>query len=500
MKLRLRIAAATVAATVPMVIALVIADARARQHAAEQELYRFTSERLEDPGERERCERGQLSHEGPRDAAGPGRGPPPHRGPPDGPPPPPPGEGPPPERMRQGPDDRFGRHREPARLYGYDAQGRAIDADAPVLAAAEIAGLADAAMVSRSTLWNAGEVEIVLRAPWPGSRCAIVVARGTKEPWLGAILPPTRVWLAPIAVVLLAVVLAVGPFVRRIRRLTTAVERQAAAGYAEGEAPRPSGGDEVDALARAFAAAGREVQAQLAAKDRRERALREFLDDTTHDVMIPLTVLQGHLATLRDGGTDAPLDRATLGAAMQESHYIGSLLHNLAIAAKLDTERPELQRAPVDLGALVERVAARHRPISAQLGVALEHTVPEPPRWAHADVTLLEQALGNLVYNAIRHNRAGGHVAVFVDDVAPDRFVLHVLDDGPGIAAAELDAVRERGVRGDAARTRGTGGRGLGLDIATRVCELHGYALRMAAASGGGLHVEVEGPRIEPGR
>lgn len=487
MKLRQRLAVATIAVTVPMAIALVIVDARARQHAAEEELYRFASERLALPGERERCERGELGD----GAAGPPRGgpPPPGGGPPHGPPPA--GEGPP-------RDDRFGRHREPARLYGYDADGRAHDPDAPALAASELDALAEPGMVSRSTLWNAGEVEILLRSPWATGACAVVLARGTKEPWLGAILPPTRVWLAPIAVVLLAVVIAVGPFVRRIRRLAAAVERQAASGYADEEAAAAAGGDEVDELARAFTAAGREVRAQLAAKDRRERALREFLDDTTHDVMIPLTVLQGHLAALRDRVAVAqPRDRATLGAAMQESHYIASLLHNLAIAARLDVDRPELQRGPVDLGALVERVVARHRPIGEQLGVALEHTVPDPPRWAHADLTMLEQALGNLVYNAIRHNRRGGHVAIFVDDAGAGRFVVHVLDDGPGIDPQRLAAVRERGVRGSDARTRAPGGRGLGLDIAVRVCDLHGYALRMGPSEAGGLHVEVEGDVVE---
>lgn len=485
MKLRLRLAVATVAVTGPMALVLVVADARARQDAAEQELLRFASEQLEHPDARTRCEEGR-SDEGPHTSEPP---PGPHtREPPPGPPP-----GPPLPR-----DGRFGRHREPARLYGYDASGRAHDRDAPALTADDLASLAAHDVVSRSTLWNAGEVEILLRTPWGEGACAVVRARGTKEPWLGAILPPTRVWLAPIAVVLVAVLLAVGPVVRRIRRLAAAVERQAAAGYPDQDAAAAPGGDEVDELARAFAAAGREVRAQLAAKDRRERALREFLDDTTHDVMIPLTVLQGHLAALRDQEAAAqPIDRAALGAAMQESHYIASLLHNLAIAARLDADRPELQRGAVDLGALVERVALRHRPIGAQLGVALVHTVPEPPRWAHADLTLLEQALGNLVYNAIRHNHRGGHVAVFVDDAGPGRFVVHVLDDGPGIDGGALAAVRERGVRGNEARTRAPGGRGLGLDIAVRVCELHGYALRMGPADEGGLHVEIEGEAID---
>ncbi|MCA9708266.1 MAG: HAMP domain-containing histidine kinase, partial [Myxococcales bacterium] len=447
-------------------------DARARQQAAERELHGFVLEHLDAPGERQRCEQQTRA-----------LGPPPSRRPP---PPPPSGA-----RGRQ--------HRAPARIFAYDAAGVPRASQAPPLDVDALEGLAPGGVVSRSTLWNAGEVELLLRTPWGEGPCSYVLAQGTKEPWLGAILPDTQVWLLPVVVVFLAVVASVGPFVRRLRRLAASVERQASAGYL-GEVEPVTGNDEVAELGRAFAAAGREVQAQLAHKDQREQALRDFLADTTHDVMIPLTVLQGDLATLRDQ-LDArePCDPAALRSAMHEAHYIASLLHDLATAAKLDTGQPDLQRVPVDLGGLVRRVVARHRPIGRQLGVSLECAAPEPPRQVHADPTMLEQALGNLVYNAVRHNRPEGHVAVFVDDAGPERFAIHVVDDGPGIGAATLAALRERGVRGDEARTRAPGGRGLGLDIAVRVCELHGFSLRLEPGEyGGGLHARIEGSILTP--
>lgn len=469
MKLRLRLTVATLAVTVPMVLALVVVDARARQHAAEDELRALVLDRLGLASERERCEQGRL------DEAPPGPRPPlPH------------------------PSPSWGHHREPARLFGYDEQGRAHEADAPALVAAEVRGLAAGQSLSRSTLWNAGEVEIVVRTPWGQGACAYVVARGTKEPWLGAVLPPTRVWLLPVIVLFGAVVISVGPVVRRLRRLTVAVRRQAEGGYADelelGLEPS-TGGDEVAELGRAFAAAGREVRAQLADKDRRDQALRGFVADTTHDVMIPLTVLQGHLATLRDrAATGEGVDALTLGSAMQEAHYIASLLHNLATVAALEAEHPTLQRSAIDLGESIQRVTARHRPIGEQLGVALECSVPDPPRSIDADLTMLEQALGNLVYNAVRHNERGGHVAIYADDGEPDRFVIHVVDDGPGIGEETLASLRQRGARGDQARTRAPGGRGLGLDITARVCELHGFSLHLDPREGGGLHARIEGP------
>ena len=186
-----------------------------------------------------------------------------------------------------------------------------------------------------------------------------------------------------------------------------------------------------------------------------------------------------------------------LTSAMDEAHYIGALLHNLGIAAKLDGGAPGLLEGPVDLNALVARVVSRHKPIARQRDIALEHAVPERALTTTADVTMLEQAVSNVVYNAIRHNRTGGHVALILEPQAEDRFRVRVIDDGPGIPAEQLDRVRGRGERGDQARSRAPDGQRLGLDIAHRVAEVHGLDLRFAPSEFGGLQVDLEGPARE---
>lgn len=305
---------------------------------------------------------------------------------------------------------------------------------------------------------------------------------------------PTALWAVPAAALVIAVVAAIEPVVRRIRRLTDAVELSASAGYT-GRVTL-AGRDEVADLARAFDAASREVRIQLAEKGRREQVLRQFLGNTTHDVMIPLTVLQGHLAALQGKlAAGEAIDRAVVVSAMDEAHYIASILHNLAVVAKLDAGEPQLQRVMVDLNALVARVIGRHRPIARQLGVSLDSAPPEPPPTALADVTLLEQAVSNLVYNAVRHNKPGGHVAVILEGDEGASFKIRVVDDGPGIPAHELARITERGFRGDAARSRAPEGQGLGLHITHRVAALHGFSLTFAASEYGGLEVVLAGPR-----
>lgn len=125
--------------------------------------------------------------------------------------------------------------------------------------------------------------------------------------------------------------------------------------------------------------------------------------------MIPLTVLQHHLATLRDKANDgAAIDVGVLVSAMDEAHYMASLVRNLAVAARLEAAEVELPRTAVDLNALVARVIGRHRTIAKQLDVSLDSAVPEGPTVAMVDVTLMEQAVSNVTYNAIRYNQPGG--------------------------------------------------------------------------------------------
>ena len=71
--------------------------------------------------------------------------------------------------------------------------------------------------------------------------------------------------------------------------------------------------------------------------------------------------------------------------------------------------------------------------------------MPDAPVLADADVTLVEQAISNLTYNAVRYNHRGGHVAVIVEVAPPGRFCVRVIDDGPGIAEADLRSKRVAG-------------------------------------------------------
>ncbi|MDC0675446.1 HAMP domain-containing sensor histidine kinase [Nannocystis radixulma] len=372
-------------------------------------------------------------------------------------------------------------------LYAYDAELRPSHPDAPALAPSLIAAMrADEPHASR-----VGEKYEVLVRTSSAGRCAyMLVLRLPSRPGAG---PPIRL-PALVAVVgsflvLVVVLVLLGPIVRRIHRLRDEVRASAAAGYRR--EVTIGGDDELAELAAAFVESGREIARHVDAQERRERTLREFLANTTHDVMLPLTVLQGHLAALH--ARNEPRDTAILRAAMQEADYISSLVHNLEIAARLDAGEPEVVRDLVELSPVITRVIARHTSLARRREIELVYAVPAASPVIVGDLTLIEQAVSNLVQNAVLHNQPGGHVAVILELEDPRTFRIAIKDDGPGLSADELTRVLIRGERGGAARTRHPLGKGLGLAIARRVAATHDWRFELHPGEAGGLEVELFG-------
>lgn len=319
---------------------------------------------------------------------------------------------------------------------------------------------------------------VARRMDWTGPCSVIVISR--PEPvlrgtvLLGALIPS-------LAAVFIALLTA-GPLVRRVRRLTRGVR--------EGHNVAEEGSDELAELSRAFDATRAQLVEKVDALAKRDAALTRYVSNTTHDVMIPLTVLQGHLKALESHASDA--DATVLAQAIEESHYLASLMQNLSTAARLEGAVPETQVAEVDMGSLIERVIARHAPVAKSKGIALDFAVPEDAVAIAGDPTLLEQAISNLVHNAIRYGFASGHVAVVLHE-GPE-FRLDVTDDGPGVDDATLSRMTEPRFRSEEARTRHPDGQGLGLAIARDVAERHGMTLEFTRGpEGQGLRATLRG-------
>lgn len=287
------------------------------------------------------------------------------------------------------------------------------------------------------------------------------------------------------------------PLVRRVRRLQRAVEEAPESSW-QIESALTEGADELAQLGRAFERTGQRVASTIEELERRDTALKEYISNTTHDLAIPLTVLQHRLRKIQARVERAEsIDAEVVQGALEESHYIASLVANMSAAAKLEAGEAHRVDGEVRLDEVVERVVGRHRPIARHDAIAIDWSAPPEGIWVRGDATLLEQAISNLVQNAVQYNQPGGHVAVIVEEIPTQRFSLRVLDDGEGVDPELLPRLTERAVRGDQARNRNEGGQGFGLSIAQRVCDVHGFALTISNAEEGGLRVEIRGPYID---
>ncbi|MEQ8455509.1 MAG: HAMP domain-containing sensor histidine kinase [Sandaracinaceae bacterium] len=466
MKLRTRLLVTVVGIAVPVVVGLALFAFGARRRGLVESTYEATVQHME-AGGRERCEaRSQRREERVERRGLRGRE----------------------RRSRRARRARFSRDR-----HAYDERFAPTSPDAPPVPTALREAIESGEVAAATWTEDPVHVTLAMRMPWDGP-CAVLVIERDAGPMLGwrGLLQVVGLSALVAALTALAALFALGPVVRRLRLLTEAVRARAKEGY--GDDVPVQGKDEVAELAAAFNDASAEIRERLRDLSARDEAMTRLLASTTHDIMVPLTVLQGHLSDAWSAArAGRPVGEASLGGALEEAHYLGNLMRNLSAAARMDAGEAMLTRHDFDLRDVVERVIARHRPIATERKITLERAVPEEPVIAHADSTLVEQALSNLVSNALRYNDPGGNVAVVLD-LLPEgegAFEVRVMDDGPGIPEEELERVAERRFRGGEARKRSPTGLGLGLHIVRDVAERHGWSLAFDSPEGGGLTVTL---------
>lgn len=210
---------------------------------------------------------------------------------------------------------------------------------------------------------------------------------------------------------------------------------------------------------------------------------RRLVADASHELRTPLSTLKTELElALRQQRTPEELEAAIRSAAF-EADRLGRIADDLLLLAQSEQGRLPLRLEPVDVADLLDTVAARFSPATRSIEVDADGA-----QVVMADRLRLEQALANMVDNALRH----GDGAVCVDAVQNGAFELHVLDEGPGFAPAFLGHAFERFSRADEARAgQGTG---LGLAIVQTIARMHGGEAGARNRPGGGAEVWISLP------
>jgi two-component system OmpR family sensor kinase len=224
--------------------------------------------------------------------------------------------------------------------------------------------------------------------------------------------------------------------------------------------PVPETRDEVQRLAETL----NEMLARLESALQRER---DFVADAGHELRTPLALLRTELElALRHAQTSAEL-RQAVRISSEEVERLARLSEDLLLIAGSDRGRLPLRMEPFDPSELLTSVSRRFAWRAEEAGRPLQAASDTAVR-VEGDRMRLEQALGNLVDNALRHGEGEVRLSALQVDGAVE---LHVTDEGPGFSAAFLDHAFLRFARPDPARSGG--GAGLGLAIVRAVAEAH---------------------------
>ncbi|WP_333770324.1 sensor histidine kinase [Streptomyces sp. IBSBF 2435] len=222
------------------------------------------------------------------------------------------------------------------------------------------------------------------------------------------------------------------------------------------------------------------------ARRRTERSHAELIATVAHELRSPLTSVKGFTATLLAKWERFTEDqkKLMLETVDADANRVTRLIAELLDISRIDSGRLEVRRQPVDLAAAVQRhvdghVAAGQRPDRFSLRVGQ----PLPALWADPDK--IDQVLGNLLENAVRHGEGTVTIEVGPSYANGDRrstgTAVTVSDEGPGIPEESMSRVFTRFWRGSK-----RGGTGLGLYIVKGIVEAHGGTIAVGRAAGGG--------------
>ncbi len=258
-------------------------------------------------------------------------------------------------------------------------------------------------------------------------------------------------------------------------RPVEAMRRQAAeisATSAGRRLPVPEAGDEISRLGETL----NEMLARLETALARER---RFVTDASHELRTPLALMKTEIElALRRERSPAELEQA-LRSAAEETDRLSQLAEDLLVIARSDQGELPLRRTSLRAQHVLETVAARFRPRAVQAGRDILVDCP-PELELEGDPLRIEQALGNLVENALRY---GAGTVTLQALSAGERVELHVTDCGSGFPDDFLQRAFERFSRADEARARG--GSGLGLAIVAVIADAHGGEAHAANLEGG---------------
>lgn len=288
---------------------------------------------------------------------------------------------------------------------------------------------------------------------------------------------------------------AVAMAVYLARQVTRPVRtlRESAEAIAQGDLSRRTGirrTDDIGALARSF-------DQMTETLERNEESRRQLFADIAHELRTPLAVIRSTVQALGDGVYKP--SAAHVDTVMRRVDMLTQLINDIRDLSLAEVGQLRLERTGVSVRGLLESTRQRHAPVAAErdLGLEIENTTGDAV--LQLDRTRIDQALDNLLRNALTHTPGGGTITIrasqAIDEQRRDLVSLDVVDTGSGFGPDELPRVFDRFYRADDSRSRARGGTGLGLAIVRGIARAHGgEAVARNNLDGSGATVSLQLP------
>jgi two-component system phosphate regulon sensor histidine kinase PhoR len=228
---------------------------------------------------------------------------------------------------------------------------------------------------------------------------------------------------------------------------------------------------------------------------RLQQIRRDFVANVSHELRTPITAIKGFAETLLEEGGDEPEQRRRfLDIIARQANRLESIFEDLLSLSRAErlSERGAMELTMEPLEPVLESAVELVRRAAGDRGVAVEVDCP-PDLTARINAALLEQAVFNLVDNAVRYSPEGASVQVTARP-SDGEVVISVRDTGPGIASEHLPRIFERFYRADRGRDRSSGGTGLGLAIVKHVAQSHGGRVSVESTPGQGSTFTIHLP------
>lgn len=202
-----------------------------------------------------------------------------------------------------------------------------------------------------------------------------------------------------------------------------------------------------------------------------------MLSDIAHDLRTPMTTIAGYSKALTDGMVTEDKKQEYLDAIQAKTGRMNDLINLLFDYVRLDSKGFQLMRTNIDICEMIREAAAFQYQDIEDAGMELDVEIPEEKILVYADKVQFSRVISNLITNAIRHNKPGTSIGLYLLEEDETLRVI-VADNGVKIPKEKADMLFEPFVMGDESRNS-KGGSGLGLSIAKKVVEMHGFKIRL---------------------